>query len=141
MGAWGHKNFENDDALDWVFHLEKSKDKTVIHEALNLVLNNDDYLESPDCCNALAAADVVLAGISGEHNRVTDGVINWLNKKHGLIRKQSVVFDKGDVSKSIQACKKIIASSELNELWEETDDYENWQKEVNDLISKLENLA
>jgi Domain of unknown function (DUF4259) len=81
MGAWGHKNFENDDACDWVYDLEKSKDKQVIHEALNIVLNNHDYLESPDCCNALAAADVVLAGVSGEYTRVTDEVRNWLNRK------------------------------------------------------------
>ena len=141
MGAWGHKNFENDDACDWVYDLEKSKDKSIIHQALNLIINNKEYLECPDCCNALAAANVVLAGITGEYNRVTDEVTIWLKKKYGLFRKKSVIFDKSDVSIAIHACKKIMESSELKELWEETEEFDNWVKEVSDLINKLENLA
>ncbi len=141
MGAWGFKSFENDDACDWVYRLEASKDRSVVHKALNLVTSNSDYLESPDCCIALAAAEVVLAGISGQHERVTDDIKTWLNKKQGLFRRSPVTFEITDVELALMACKKILASSELKELWEETDDFSDWQSEVEKIIRLLEEQA
>lgn len=37
MGAWGEKNFENDDALDWVYELEATTDLTVVSKTLEVV--------------------------------------------------------------------------------------------------------
>ncbi len=141
MGAWGHKNFENDDAGDWVYDLEMSNDKSVIHQALDGVLTNEDYLEAPDCCIALAAAEVVLAGRTGGHARVPEDVSSWLKRKHGFIKKKPVTFESEDVSKSIEAISKIVESSELKELWEESDDFQPWLELENDLIAKLKEQA
>ncbi|MDG5974333.1 hypothetical protein H010_03662 [Hydrogenophaga taeniospiralis CCUG 15921] len=141
MGAWGHKNFENDDAGDWVYDLEKSKDKSVIHQALDTVLNNQEYLEAPDCCVALAAAEVVYAGKTSDHSRVSEDVSAWLNRKHGFIKKKAITFDSEDVSKSIQAVGKILDSSELKELWEESDDFQSWVDLQIELIANLEERA
>ncbi len=141
MGAWGHKNFENDDAGDWVYDLEMSNDKSVIHQALDGVLTNEDYLEAPDCCVALAAAEVVLAGRTGDHSRVPEDVSSWLKRKHGFIKKKPVTFESEDVSKSIEAISKIVESSELKELWEESDDFQPWLELENDLIAKLKEQA
>ena len=140
MGAWGHKNFENDDASDWVYDLEKSKDKSVIHQALGAVLT-EDYLEAPDCCVALAAAEVVLAGKTADHSRVSEEVSSWLNRKHGFIKKKPITFDSEDVKKSIDAVSKIVESSELKELWEESDDFQPWLDAENELMAKLKDQA
>lgn len=137
MGAWGLKNFENDDACDWVYELEKSKDKSIINKAFDKVLESTEYIESPDCCEALAAAEVVLAGISNNHSGVTEDIVKWLNKQPGLFKKP-IIFESSDVEKAIKTIRKILESSELKELWKETDDYEQW-KRIEGLL--LENLT
>lgn len=136
MGAWGIGNFENDDAGDWVYDLEKSKDKSILHKALNSVLENSEYIEAPECCEALAAAEVIYSGLSSEHSSISEEVIKWLNKKPGLFKK-SITFDTIDAKKSIAAINKILKSSELKELWEETNEFERWKNIENSLIEKL----
>ena len=36
MGAWGHDNFENDDASDWLYELAESEDLSVVIDPLAL---------------------------------------------------------------------------------------------------------
>ena len=69
-------------------------------------------------------AEVVLAGSTGDHSRIPDGVSAWLNRKFGFVRKHSIVFEPEDVSRSIAAVSKVLESSELKELWEETDGFQ-----------------
>jgi len=140
MGAWGIGNFENDDACDWVFDLEKSKDKNILYKALNSVLENSEYIEAPECCEALAAAEVIYSGLSSDHSGVNEEVIKWLNKKPGLFKKP-IVFEASDAKKSIETINKILSSSELKELWEESEHFEEWKKIENVLIEKLSKFA
>ena len=140
MGAWGIGNFENDDAGDWIYDLEKSKDKSILHKALNSILENSEYIESPECCEALAAAEVIYSGLSSDHSGVSEEVIKWLNKKPGLFKKP-VTFEASDAIKSIEAINKILNSSELKELWEEADEFEDWKKLEITLIEKLSKYA
>jgi hypothetical protein len=140
MGAWGVNNFENDDANDWVFELEKSKDKSFINKTLDSVLENTEYIESPTCCEALAAAEVVLADISNDHSGVTEGVSKWLSKKPGLFKKP-IIFEPTDVRRAINAINRILESSELKELWEESENFEEWKTIESKLLEKLSKLA
>ncbi len=140
MGAWGIGDFENDDAGDWVYALEKSKDKSVLHSALDTVLKNSETIESPECCEALAAAEVIYSGLSSEHSGVSEDIIKWLNKKPGIFKKP-IIFEASDAKKAIEAISKILNSSELKELWEESDEFEKWQKLENTLIAKLSKYA
>ena len=66
MGAWGIGTFDNDDASDWPYDLEGSEGTVLIEESLDRVLAEEDYLESPDCANALAAAE--MGGILKAHS-------------------------------------------------------------------------
>jgi hypothetical protein len=59
MGAWGIRAFENDDASDWLYDVEESNDLSIVAAALNV--DESGYLEAPEACNALAAAEIVLA--------------------------------------------------------------------------------
>ena len=137
MGTWGFKTFENDNAGDWVYDLEDSKDRTVIHSALNRILKSGEYLEASDCQEGLAAAEVVLAGVSGDRARVTEEVGAWLDKKHGLFRKRSVDFDGTDVRLATDTCEKILNESELKELWAESEEYAKWEADVKEIVSRL----
>jgi hypothetical protein len=140
MGAWGIGNFENDDAGDWVYDLEKSKDKSILHKALNSVLENSDYIEAPECCEALAAAEVIYSGLSSDHSGISEEVIKWLVKKPGLFKKP-ITFEASDAIKAIETINKILHSSELKELWEESDEFEKWNEIENSLIEKLSKHA
>ncbi len=138
MGAWSEENFGNDDASDWIWELEKSKGIDTLLSPLKLIISNDDYLESPECCEALAAAEVVASGITGDNSSIPEEAQKWLNKKQGLFGKKPQI-EKSHALIAKQAIERIIENSELRELWEETEDYSKWQDIQIKLIGKLGN--
>ena len=137
MGAWGTGNFENDDAGDWVWELEKSKGKTLLHETLSRVAS-EDYPEAPDCCEALAAADVMLAGLTGDDSSLPDEARQWLAKKTGLFFKKARRFDTTDAMFASSAVEQVLANSELAELWDEADEGESWRTAQKHLLQRLQ---
>jgi len=139
MGAWGVSNFENDDALDWIGDLLESGDHNFVVSAINKVYQSEEYLESYTCSESLAACEVVFAVTSKNYSSTPDGVEEWTNKKIGLFRK-SVKFSQNDINSCTKAVEKITSDSELKELWEESDHYDQWLSIQNDLIKKLDTL-
>jgi hypothetical protein len=77
MGAWGIGNFENDDALDFVgvFSAGASVDKLI--DTLIQVINFKEQPESPLCCEALAAGEVV-AALNGKLRDLPDELTEWV---------------------------------------------------------------
>lgn len=63
MGAWGVGSFENDDAGDFLGDVTDSGDLSLIREALDNVLTSTEYVEAPDACMAIVAAEVVAAAL------------------------------------------------------------------------------
>jgi len=131
MGAWGVTTFENDDASDWLYDLEESNGFTIIEEALELEAG---YLEAPDGCYALAAADVVLALLGRARPDIPETAIQWTQAYSGT-----------DVSAlqqmAINAVTLVLSQeSELRELWQESDDFGAWKKDVEEIASKLESV-
>ncbi len=61
MGAWGHSYFENDDAADFAGDLADNPSWETVRGALRSVAQSgdDDYVEAPDACIAIAAAATV----------------------------------------------------------------------------------
>jgi hypothetical protein len=59
MGAWGHRTFENDSALDWLGDLAEG-DPSLVGEALDVAAGSaeDAYLEVDEASAALAAAEL-----------------------------------------------------------------------------------
>lgn len=130
MGAWGVGSFDNDDALDWVISLEKSEDLSVVIKALDAVTDvAGDYLDASDCCAALAAAEVV-AGLAGNSSpSLPKEVLSWLSAHRGV---------EADVQKKAKhAVRAILADSELRELWEEADEFDQWYATSSDLLQRL----
>jgi hypothetical protein len=131
MGAWGAGIIENDDAMDWAYELEETKDDSAILEALNLVIEcGDEYLESDVACRALAAAKVVSALKNSSSDYLPEGVSQWISK-HQKIEIFLLV------QLALDAVKRIKTDSELKELWDESDSADKWHEVVDELEIRL----
>jgi hypothetical protein len=130
MGAWGCGNWENDDAMDWVGQLEESKGTDLLQRTLSKVASNADYVESPDSCEALAAAEVIAALKGAPGKDLPQEVRKWVSQnKSGLSPELSTL--------AVQAVTKIKSDSELKELWEESESSSAWLTVVKDLELRL----
>lgn len=133
MGAWSHRSFDNDDALDWAGELVGTEGTELIAEALEAVLEVDDYLEAPDASMGLAAAEVVAALLGKPAAELPEEVTSWvLNKKP-----PTAVL----VKKAQRAVRRILKDSELKDLWAESEDSAKWQQEVEGLLQRLSEAA
>jgi len=115
MGTWGHKPLENDSAADFAGNFNDSKDISILERAFDKVnaLKAEQYLEAPEAEEAVAATKIV-RDLSPDQIKEED--------RNRLIEK----------SKS--ALRRILESSELKELWLESDEYKNWVTSVEALI-------
>ena len=107
MGTWNYTPLGNDDAAGLKADFEESKDITILTDALNTVcaLKDSEYLEAPEAQEAIAVAQILSS------------------------------FDNNDYKELVQkALTRILKESELKELWEESDEYNEWVKSVEDLI-------
>lgn len=117
MGSWGHKPLENDGAADLVDEFKETQDISLLERALNVVvdLEGNAYLEAPEAEQAIAATHILL---NEEVNVQKEEYLQLLSKA-GL------------------AVARILESSELRELWEETDEYTDWLNSLETLVSGI----
>ena len=135
MGAWSHNTFDNDDASDWVYELEESSDMSVIENALNEVTDDaEDYIEAPECSNAIAAAEVVAALNGNESANLPESVQAWVAGKP----EPDVQIN----AKAHAAIAAILANSELKDLWEENaEDYPKWIACIDEIRTRIPNAG
>ncbi|MEV4412589.1 DUF4259 domain-containing protein [Catellatospora sp. NPDC049609] len=68
MGTWDSGPFDNDTAADWCGELDDASPDdrpTLIRVTLTRAADEDDYLDSSDACEAIAAAAIVAAQLPG----------------------------------------------------------------------------
>jgi hypothetical protein len=139
MGVWGTQNFENDFAFMWLdeFLKEPSYEKLMrTFEAVTKVeiLMDDDtpFLDSDESFHALAAAEVVA--------RLLDRPSEDFPEDDFEPEHLQIQVDTKLLSAAKAAVSRIIhmeGHSELKELWLESDDYQEWEKVVKGLITRL----
>jgi hypothetical protein len=127
MGAWGAGPFDNDDAMDWTYTLEAATDDEPIRQAL--AARSMDSPEATVASVAIAAADVVAAGLGRSGGSVPQPVLDWI-AGHPSIAWQA------HVAPALAVLAQIGTDSELAELWAEADDSE-WREGLDDLRSHL----
>lgn len=130
MGAWGHKSFENDDAMDWAQDFAELGLEAVEGALTEVTSPADAYLETSLCCRAIAAAEVVAALRDG-----TSGTVPQLITDHILRMPRPRVPQLAQLART--AVDAIARRSELQELWAETPDYGAWCRSVEDLRHRL----
>ncbi len=131
MGAWGIGNFENDDALDWLFQLDKAVDITPLREEFERVLALDEQPESPDAAGVLAAGEI-LAALRGKP--MADEIPEDAQK---YIERVSETPTAEIVEIARKAISRIREDSELRELWQEEESEDEWLAIVDDLLNRL----
>jgi hypothetical protein len=132
MGAWSASNFDNDDALDWLDDLCESDDDGAIRAGLATVVDwpESEYLESIDCCVALVAAEMVAAVLGHPAGDIPEEAEEWIERNSPDIGGEEVQLAR-------QAIQRILKSSELNDWWKASENYDEWLEAVRDLEHRL----
>lgn len=133
MGNWGIGSFENDGAADFLVDVLGSGDLSLIREVLDNVLTSTEYVEAPDAVLAIVAAEVVAAarGRATLAAQQEEGLADWLARIRPTV-------DDDLRQQAGNALRRILAEhSELRELWEDTEDFQDWQAAVTDLAQQV----
>ena len=134
MGAWGFGSFENDDASDFLAEATESGDLSLVREALDNVLTSTEYVEAPDVSVAIVAAEIIAAALGRPTLAAQSkkALSDWLSRIRPSI-------DSELAAQARDALSRILASnSELRELWEESDEFSDWQQSVQELGQQLQ---
>ena len=102
MGAWGVLFDENDAAAD----------------------------KARDCSQALAAAEVVAAGIGKPSARLNTEIVEWASAN-------SASAERGR-ARARSLLTRVRDNSELQQLWGEAEESAEWMASVDETISRLE---
>lgn len=129
MGAWGHGNLENDTVLDWIEELLETEDLGLMSEAIEMVLD-DGYLDADTACIGIGAVEI-LAALHDRRGKekYDDELEEWISRHKGQGRS---LFEPAQL-----ALGKILADSELKELWEESDNYGDWVNTIKELDGRI----
>jgi Domain of unknown function (DUF4259) len=135
VGAWGHKPFENDTAMDWAFELEDGG-LSAVREALEFCADFDpaEYLDSDDGFACVAAAELIAAALDGDVSNVPESERAWLKGVAPHVAK-------GDALLAVRALKRVLTEpSELPGLWGEAGTSE-WHVLTRALITRIDEFA
>lgn len=128
MGTWSHESFGNDTANDWAYELEDATDFSVIETALQVALDEgDEYLDADLAMEAIAKR----LGKGTQSDVYTEKVDQWL---------ETISEQPSDdlLSLAKRVLERIVADdSELKELWLESDEYELWLGNIQQLKDAL----
>lgn len=130
MGAWAADSFSNDDALDWLEAFTQAPTREMLRDTLDGILAEDDYLEAPDCAEAIVAAEIVASLNARPSPKIPEDLRDWLATDHGLDAKSLTPLAR-------KAMARIIAGSELQELWDQSDSKAAWRAEMAELVARL----
>jgi hypothetical protein len=131
MGAWDIGPFDNDDASDWLYDLEASNDVAYLAETIQVVIEmSGDYLESPDCANALAAAEIIAALRGHPILELPDNAEAWV-EAHRKLDVSSLV------PPALAAIQRIRTQSELKDQWDDSEEAAKWYATLGNLTKRL----
>lgn len=136
MGVWGVGSFDNDMALDWMFDFGENDfrliDRTLAGVAA--MLDTDD-LTVDEASEVLAAAECVAAAGNYPTIELPDELQEWLNANNPITLKPDFV------AMARKAVQRVKTRSELQALWDETDEAEAWHTAVADLQERLAKIS
>jgi len=130
MGAWENGNFGNDDAMDFVG--EVNSKEAILDAILKIsAAPENEYLESPDCCIALAAIEYIATALGNPSEDFPEEGEEWISKNKSELLEGDIILH------SNQAIDKIKTNSELKELWEESGEFEDWLNVIEGLKKRI----
>lgn len=133
MGAWSEDTFGNDTACDWVGSFVDNPKLETVQEAIDAVLASEDYLDSDEACDCLAACEVIarLQGRWGLRNAYSKDLDQW-------VESNPMKVPESLKNAAESAIARILGpKSELQELWDEGGRNEKWHSVIDDLRKRV----
>lgn len=133
MGAWGVGAFENDQALDWVWELEKTTGSAGLIKALDSVnkLPAGEYMDGDYGREATAAAELVAALKGKPLKYLPENARKWLEMNPDA--------NNPDLTpQCLSAIDRTLTEGELVELWADSKYDKEWREYMADLKARLE---
>lgn len=127
MGVYGPYFDENDDAAGWLDDFAEAPDWETVDEALAVI--DADYLDSADAARALAAAEIVAAALGKPSPRLDIEIADWAAEEADGAKERRQT--------AILALDRVREDSELQELWQDAEDYSVWLASVNETMARL----
>jgi hypothetical protein len=132
VGVWGAASFENDPASDWFLLVEEAVDPgAVIASALDSAVGESEYLGLDQSCEAIAAAELSASCAGHAPARLPDHVRYWVDT-HPHRPHDS------EIAQALQAVQRVRMESELRDYWDGNVEADSWRRELDDLITRLE---
>jgi len=130
--SFGISNFENDSAMEWCEALvEKNKASIIAKEleTFNKTFKSNET-DMMTCNVALAAAEAVAAIKEDPADDIPEILEDW-------IAANKLKADEALVKSAIDAVNKIIRGSELKEMYEGSQLYDDWMEIQKELVTRL----
>lgn len=130
MGTWGTGNFENDEAMDFCGSLDAAAGDEPLRAAFAAIdISDGSEAEAPESCEALAAAELVAASRGHASSDLPADLSEYM---------QSLLPPSDELkAMACEAVSGVLQSSELVELWADSDDAEEWNRVMSGLIDRL----
>jgi hypothetical protein len=123
---------DNDDAMDWLGSLVRSRSAAPVEKALDRVIRSRGYVELPAANVALAAAEVAAAAAAFPAADLPASVSAWV-AKHPDVATAEVL------EKARRVMERVTGpDSELREVWAESPSQAHWRNAVGDLASRVD---
>ena len=135
MGAWGPGNFENDAALDWLYDFGENDFRLIDRTLAGVAaMQAVDELDADEASEVLAAAECVAAAAGFPPDDPPEELAEWLAENSPMpVTPEYVALGR-------EAVARVLAKSELWELWLESDEYGEWETAVANLQSRLNQI-
>ena len=135
MGAWGPGNFENDAALDWLYDFGENDFRLIDRTLAGVAaMVEADELDADEASEVLAAAECVAAAAGFPPENPPQELAEWLAENSPIQVKPEFV------TMARQSVARVLAKSELRELWLESDEFAAWETAVTNLQSRLNQI-
>lgn len=129
MGTWGNGNFDNDTAADYAGDFQDDPNETTLLETLAAVAE-EGYPEADEASEALAAAEIIAAALGKAVRGFPEDLLLSAKNLH-LANPESAQ------RLARRAIKVILKKSELQEIKEEGDDFDDWIAVQEGLLERL----
>ncbi|MBK8904013.1 MAG: DUF4259 domain-containing protein [Anaerolineaceae bacterium] len=135
MGTWGPGNFENDAAQDWLYDFGENDfrliDRTLAGVAAMIAA---DELDADEAQEVLVAAECVAAAAGFPPENPPQELAEWLAENSPMPVKPEYI------EMARRAVARVLAKSELRELWLESEEFGGWETAVHNLQSRLHQI-
>jgi Domain of unknown function (DUF4259) len=131
MGTWGVGNFENDQAADYLNEVLDQDEFDFLKDALETAVAGEP--DAHEAAEALVAAEVLCAACGAPADDASEDLLEWAEERKEVPGEL--------IALGLKAIAAIRESSELRELWEETDHYDDWIGTIDDTESRLSDFA